>query len=60
LLAGFGSANPVTDEDYTDNEAVSYRGTAMAIIRAGYEAGEVTFTVSGDGMTAETVLTVLE
>jgi len=56
LLAGFGSANPVTDEDYTDNEAVSYRGTAMAIIRAGYEAGEVTLTVSAEGMSAGNVI----
>ena len=49
-LAGFGSANPVTDEDYTDDKAVSFRGKAMAILRAGYEAGEVTLTVTAEGM----------
>ena len=59
-LAGFGSANPITDEDYTDDKAVSYRGTAMAVVRAGYEAGEVTLTVSCDGMTAQTMLHVTE
>ncbi|MBQ8798081.1 MAG: DUF4982 domain-containing protein [Lachnospiraceae bacterium] len=50
-LAGFGSANPVTDEDYTDEVTVSYRGRAMAVIRSGYEGGAVTVTVSAEGFT---------
>lgn len=50
VLAGFGSANPVTDEDYTDEETVSYRGRAMAIIRSGYESGTVRVEVSAEGM----------
>ena len=49
-LAGFGTANPITDEDYTDNETVTYRGRALAIIRPGTEAGEVRLTVSGKGI----------
>ena len=50
VLAGFGSANPVTDEDYTDEETVSYRGRAMAIIRSGYESGTVRVEVSAECM----------
>jgi len=50
VLSGFGSGNPITEEDYTDGETVSYRGRAMAILRAGYEAGTVKVTVSADGM----------
>lgn len=50
FLAGFGSANPVTDEDYTDEFTVSYRGRAMAIIRSGYESGTVNVEVSAEGM----------
>ncbi len=50
FLAGFGSANPVTDEDYTDEFTVSYRGRAMAIIRSGYESGTVRVEVSAEGM----------
>lgn len=46
-LAGFGSGNPVTDEDYTDGETVSFRGSALAVLRSGEEAGEVTLRVSG-------------
>ncbi len=50
MLAGFGSGNPVTDEDYTDDCTVSYRGRAMAIIRSGYESGNVNVKVSAEGM----------
>lgn len=50
VLAGFGSANPVTDEDYTDDCTVSYRGRAMAIIRSGYESGSVNVKVAAEGM----------
>lgn len=49
-LAGFGSGNPVTDEDYTNEHTVSYRGRAMAIIRSGYEKGSVKVKVSAEGM----------
>ncbi len=40
-LAGFGSANPVTCEDYTDENAVTFRGRAQLIIRSGSETGEI-------------------
>jgi beta-galactosidase len=49
-LMGFGSANPITDEDYTDRETVTWRGRALAILRPDREAGEVRLTVSGEGM----------
>ena len=49
-LMGFGSANPVTDEDYTDRETVTWRGRALAILRPDREAGEVRLTVSGEGI----------
>ena len=32
-LAGFGTANPMTAEDYTDGETVSWRGRALAETR---------------------------
>jgi beta-galactosidase len=57
VLAGFGSANPVTDENYTDEFTVSYRGRAMAIIRSGYESGPVRVEVSVEGI--ETVRVAL-
>ena len=58
-LMGFGSGNPVTDENYTSGEITSYRGMALAVLRAGYEAGVATLSVSaGDLGTATLELPV--
>ena len=59
VLVGFGKGNSVTDEDYTDGKTTTYRGRATAILRAGYEAGEVILSIKADNMTVEqTVLSV--
>ncbi len=50
VLAGFGSGNPITDEDYTNACTVSYRGRAMAIIRSGYKSGSVIVKVRAEGI----------
>lgn len=50
FLAGFGSANPVTDEDYTDGETVSFRGRALAVLRSGGEPGSAVLLVSAPGL----------
>ncbi len=49
-LAGFGSGNPVTEEDYTDSSAVTYRGRAMVILRSGYDEGKCSLSVTADGI----------
>ncbi len=59
-LAGFGSGNPVTDEDYTDHCTVTFRGRAMAILRAGYEKGHIGLKVSGEGLAAEETVLAAE
>jgi len=48
MLAGFGSANPVTEENYTAGSFTTYQGRALAVIRSGYEAGKASLTVSED------------
>ena len=53
LLSGFGTGNPVTDEDYTDRKTRTCQGTATAILRAGYEPGWIVLTVSGEGLPEE-------
>ena len=50
VLSGFGSGNPITEENYTDDEAAAYRGRAMAVLRTGYEAGVCRLVVTADGM----------
>ena len=55
LLAGFGSGNPITDEDYTDNKTVTYKGHACAILRSGYEKGKTSLTISAQGLDEKTI-----
>ena len=52
VITGFGSGNPITDEDYTAPQTVTYRGRATVILRSGYEAGPITLRVSADGLPA--------
>ena len=58
-LMGFGSANPITDENYTKGAFTSYCGRAMAVLRALGEPGEARLRVTGEGVgSAEIALTV--
>ena len=49
-LLGFGSGNPVTAENYSKGRFTSYLGRALAVLRAGCEAGEAKLTVSAEGL----------
>lgn len=52
-LEAFGSANPITAENYTRGTFTTYLGRAMAIVRAGYEIGDAVLTViAADGSLA--------
>ena len=58
-LLGFGSGNPITEENYTRGSFTSYQGRALAVLRAGYEAGEARLTVTAEGIgSAEITLPV--
>ncbi len=59
-LLGFGSANPITAENYTNGEFSSYKGKALAIIRSGYERGTATLTITGEGLQSEEIQINLE
>lgn len=45
-LAGFGSAAPATEERYDDATHRTYRGRALAVIRAGSVAGSIEVAVT--------------
>ena len=49
-LLGFGSGNPITEENYSKGQFTSYQGKALAVLRAGCETGEVKLTVSAEGL----------
>ena len=53
--AAFGSANPITDKNYTTGDFTSYRGVATAIVQSGYETGLCTLTVSSEGLKEKSV-----
>ena len=55
-LLGFGSGNPITEENYTVGRFTSYQGQALAVLRAGYEAGEVKLTVAAEGIGAAEII----
>ena len=55
-LMGFGSANPITDENYTKGVFTSYCGRAMAVLRANFEVGEARLRVSGEGIGAAQIM----
>ena len=49
-LQGFGSAKPITTENYTTGNFTSYRGRIMAVVRAGSMSGIACLCVETEGM----------
>ena len=59
VLAGFGSGNPITEENYSAGSFTSYRGRALAVLRAGTEAGKAVLRISAEGLgSAEVTIAV--
>ncbi len=56
-LLAFGSANPCTEENYT-NERNAYQGYALAVLRAGRTPAEICLKVSAEGLPEATVTVV--
>lgn len=51
-LVGFGSGNPLAVGSFQSNEALTYRGRALVILRAKGERGTVRVDARGDGLEA--------
>ena len=49
VLQAFGSAQPVTEENYTKGQAAAYHGKALAVVRAGKQAGMACLCVRAEG-----------
>lgn len=58
-LAGFGSASPNAEGNYTDSAWETYDGRVMAAVRAGAQAGECTVRFTAGALTKEIVLTIV-
>ena len=60
VLQAFGSARPHMAENFVSASHTTYYGKALAVIRAGYEPGNIRVKVSGDGLkTQERILEVV-
>ena len=53
-LLGFGSALNKTNEGFLTRRHNSFRGRALAVFRAGHEAGRLTVTVTSAGVVSQT------
>ena len=49
-LLAFGSARPITTENYPTGEFTTYLGRCQAVIRTGTEPGKVILKVSSEGL----------
>ena len=56
ILQAFGSARPHMAENFYSNTHTTYYGKALAVIRAGYETGEIKVRAAGDGLEQKEVV----
>lgn len=47
-MQGFGSADPVSEENFFDESRTTYYGRAMAVIRSGEDSGKIRLTAWAD------------
>lgn len=58
-LQAFGSARPITEENYTKGIGTAYQGKLLAVVRAGQHTGEAVLRVYAEGLsTTECTLSV--
>lgn len=55
VLQGFGSADPLSEENFFDTERTTYYGRLIAVVRAGAGKGSINLTAEADGMKAASV-----
>jgi beta-galactosidase len=56
VLAGVGNGNPTALESFQSGKRSTFRGRAVAVIRAGRKPGSIRMEVSGDGLTPATIV----
>ena len=59
-LIGFGTADPVTTEEFFFSTRTLYQGRALAFIRSGFEKGEIHVRVQCDGFDDRTFTITVE
>jgi len=59
VLQGFGSANPVTEDNYLTPHTTTYRGRALAVLRSTGAPGTITITVTSSDPSDTAIQVVL-
>lgn len=60
FLQAFGSARPMTEENYTSGLATAYHGRLLAVVRAGENSGHAVLRVNAESLSgAELALTIM-
>ncbi|MGI6172579.1 MAG: glycoside hydrolase family 2 TIM barrel-domain containing protein [Christensenellales bacterium] len=54
-LAGFGSGNPKTEENYGTHMRETFDGRALVAVRSSCEKGQITLTVTAQGLPAASI-----
>lgn len=49
-VQGFGSADPMSEENFFDESRTTYYGRAMAVVRSGEDSGTIRLTAWAEGM----------
>lgn len=55
VLQGFGSANPLSTENFFDTERTTFDGKVLAVVRSKEEAGTITVTASAESCSPKTI-----
>ena len=59
-LLGFGSANPYTEETFSQASHTTYYGRSQAVIRAGYKKGSIKVKASCNGLESKEIVITVE
>lgn len=54
-ILGFGSANPLSEENFDDKSRIPYYGKALVVVRAADQQGEIKVSLSANGCKEEQV-----
>ena len=54
-LQAVGSGNPRTTENYTGSSFTTYYGRMIAVVRSGFEKGEIKLTISAEGLSEQVI-----
>ena len=49
-LQGYGSARPCMSENFYSDVHTTYLGQSLAVVRAGYEPGDINIEITGEGL----------